>query len=286
METQPILTDAAPVPEAAGSNAPVVKRWRWWIHLLVIGVYQLLIGLVGLVFGEGRGPALSSDAKGLLLVCGEQMVIFGMFFAVAWAASRASREDLLWRWRPGIWPVPLGIGYSIALRLGVGILAGLVVVGLLVARVFTLESLQEFVLTNRPDVESVVDVPAMRQNPVYFWLTLTVVSFVVAGFREELWRAGVLAGLRVLWPRAFGSRWGQFAGVAVAAVIFGIGHLGQGVLAVGMTAVLGFCLGAIMVGHRSIWPAVIAHGMFDATSLALIPWVLERLHEVQRTTGH
>ncbi len=32
----------------------------------------------------------------------------------------------------------------------------------------------------------------------FFWLTLTLVSFVVAGVREEMWRAGTLAGLRAL----------------------------------------------------------------------------------------
>jgi hypothetical protein len=32
-----------------------------------------------------------------------------------------------------------------------------------------------------------------------------------------------------------------------------------------------------MVLHRSIWPAVIAHGMFDATTFALLPWVIEAL---------
>jgi len=72
----------------------------------------------------------------------------------------------------------------------------------------------------------------------------------------------------------------------VAAVIFGLGHLPQGVLAVAMTGLLGFGLGVIMVLHRSIWPAVIAHGMFDATSLALIPWALEKLQELQKTLGH
>lgn len=263
-----------------------VARWRWWIHLVVIGIYPLLIGVLALVLGKGRGAALTDSAKGLLIVCAEQMAIFGVFLAVAWWASKASRDDFLLRWRGGIWPVPLGIGYSVALRMAVGILAGMVVAVLLVAGVFTLESLQAYVMANRPDVESVVDVPALRREPLYFWLTLTLVSFVVAGLREELWRAGVLAGLRVLWPRAFGSRLGQFAGVAVAAAIFGFGHLGQGVLAVGMTTVLGFGLGAIMVWHRSIWPAVIAHGMFNATSLAAIPWVLEKLHDVQKTTGH
>lgn len=275
-----------PPPVSPVIQTTPVARWRWWIHLVVIGIYPLLIGVLALVFGKGHGAALTGSAKGLLIVCAEQLAIFGIFLAVAWWASKASRDDLLLRWRGGIWPVPLGIGYSVALRMAVGILAGIVVAVLLVAGGFTLESLQEYVMAHRPDVESVVDVPAMRREPLYFWLTLTLVSFVVAGLREELWRAGVLAGLRVLWPRAFGSRLGQIAGVAVAAVIFGFGHLGQGVLAVGLTAVLGFGLGAIMVWHRSIWPAVIAHGMFNATSLALIPWVLEQLHDVQKTTGH
>lgn len=263
-----------------------MTRWRWWLHLLLFAAYPLMIGLLGFGQDEARGPALSSDARGLLMVCTEQMVIFGVILGLAWLASRATREDLLWRWRGGCWPVLLGIGYSVALRLAVALLAAVVVVVLLVTRVVTMEGLQEFILANRPDVESVVDVAAMRRNPVYFWLTLTVVSFVVAGFREELWRAAMLAAMRVLWPQTFGSRLGQFGAVAVAAVIFGFGHLGQGGLAVVMTGLLGFGLGAIMVLHRSIWPAVIAHGMFDATSLALIPWVLERLHEVQRTTGH
>jgi hypothetical protein len=35
--------------------------------------------------------------------------------------------------------------------------------------------------------------------------------------------------------------------------------------------------------HRSIWPAVIAHGMFDATSLALLPWVTELLEEMRKS---
>jgi membrane protease YdiL (CAAX protease family) len=53
-----------------------------------------------------------------------------------------------------------------------------------------------------------------------------------------------------------------------------------------MAGLLGFGLGVIMILHRSIWPAVIAHGMFDATSLALLPWALEKLQEIQRTIGH
>ena len=287
VNASPLPPDVPPVPPAAQSADPnPIARWRWWIHLLVIAAYPLLIGVVSLGGHEAGGPALSSGAKGLLVVCAVQLAVFSLVFGLAWLASRASRDALLWRWRGGFWPVPLGIAYSVGLRLAVGIVAVAVGVVLILSGAVSMAGLEKFTLANRPDVEAVVDVSAMRHDPLYFWLTLTLVSFVVAGLREELWRAAFLAGLRGLWPRSFGSRSGQIAAVAVAAVIFGLGHLPQGVLAVVMTGLLGFGLGLIMVLHRSIWPAVIAHGMFDATSLALIPWALEKLQEVQKTFGH
>jgi membrane protease YdiL (CAAX protease family) len=48
-----------------------------------------------------------------------------------------------------------------------------------------------------------------------------------------------------------------------------------------VAAILGFLLGIIMVMHQSIWPAVIAHGMFDATSFALVPVVLGHIQRAR-----
>jgi len=70
---------------------------------------------------------------------------------------------------------------------------------------------------------------------------------------------------------------GRIWAVAIAAVVFGLGHLALGPLAVGAAALLGLGLGLIMVLHGSIWPAVFAHGMFDATTFALLPLALEQL---------
>jgi membrane protease YdiL (CAAX protease family) len=263
---------------------PPLRRWRWWLHFLLIAAYPLLIGVVSLG-GDARGPALSSGARGLLIVCAVQLTVFGLVFGLAWIASRASTDDLLLRWR-GYWTVPLGIGYSVALRLGVGFIAVTVGAIVILTGVVSRTELEKFSMANRPDVEAIIDVSAMRNDPLYFWLTLTVVSFVVAGLREELWRAALLAGLRRLWPRWFESKAGQIGAAMVAAVIFGLGHLGQGILAVVMTGLLGFGLGLIMVLHRSIWPAVVAHGMFDATSFALIPWALHKLQEIQKALGY
>jgi membrane protease YdiL (CAAX protease family) len=172
----------------------------------------------------------------------------------------------------------LGIGYSIALRLAVAIIAVLIVAILFLTGLVPQESVAQFSEQGRTAVERIINVSAMRHNRAYFWLTVTVASFVVAGLREELWRSGTLAAMRALWPALFEGRNGQIAAVALIAIAFGLAHLTLGLLPAAIALILGFLLGIIMVVHQSIWPAVIAHGMFDATSFALVPVVMGHLH--------
>jgi membrane protease YdiL (CAAX protease family) len=254
-----------------------ISRFRWWIHFILIGGYVAAAIPLGLL-QHRRHPALPGTTHGLLIVCAWEIGVFGVIFGLGWLASRASAEDLLLKWRQGWWTIPLGIGYSIALRIAVGIIASLLVAILLLTGLIPRESLAQFSAEGRTAVERIVDVSAMQHNRTYFWLTITVASFVVAGLREELWRSGTLAAMRALWPTLFEGRDGQIAGVALIAIVFGLAHLTLGLLPVGMAMILGFLLGIIMVVHRSIWPAVIAHGMFDATSFALIPIALQHLH--------
>lgn len=271
------------VPPVIASTVPAAPRGRrggWWLNLVLIGGYPLLVGVLGWARAGGEQPALGRGVRGLLLVCGIELLVFGTVFGLAWLASRASWDDLLLRLRPRYWAVPLGIAYSVLLRLGLGLILAIFGVLLVALQIVKPDDLQNFYQNNRPDVETLVDVDVLRGDPLYFWLTVTLVSFVVAGLREELWRCGLLASLRKLWPRVFGGIKGQFLAVAVAAVIFGLGHAPQGMMAVGLTAFLGVGLGAIMVLHRSIWPAVIAHGMFDATTFALLPWALEQIRRL------
>ena len=241
----------------------------------------MALGAFRLRHGAEGEPALASSATGLLAACGEQLTIFGVIFLLAWLASRASKEDLLWPWRPGFWVVPLGIAYSIALRLVVGMMAVLFLGALLAARLVTSDKIEGVVQSNAPDVGAVVDVPALLHDPTYLLLSVTIASFVLGGLREEIWRSAFLAGFRRIWPRHFASRGGEMMAVFIAAVLFGAGHLVQGPIAALMAGLLGVGLGAIMVLHRSIWPAVIAHGMFDATSLALIPWAIDKLQDLR-----
>jgi membrane protease YdiL (CAAX protease family) len=270
-------SDALPPPPSEDTFAKTgVKRWRWWIHLVVIGAYPIL----WIPFSWrhiAQRPALTSTARGLLIVCAAQIAFFSIVFALGWFASRASTEELLLRWRTGWWVVPLGIGYSIVIRLALGLMVLVISFILLATHLLTPAELQQSLIANRPDVEKLVDLSATRNNPAYFWLTVTLVSFVVAGLREELWRAATLAAMRALWPETFASRDGQFAAVALIALLFGAAHLRMGMLAAAIAGVIGLLLGVIMVVHKSIWPAVIAHGFFDATTFALLPRTLEKL---------
>ena len=268
---------ADPASSSDPSQGQPIPRWRWSIQLLLLSGYVLVVGLMGLNQSEHRAPMLPGTSRGLLLIAGVELTVFGIVFGLAWLASRPSRDDLLLRWRGGFSIVSLGLGYSLALRTALALVMFIISAGLVASGTMSLDSLQEFFRANQPRTDAMVDDSAMR-NPLYFFLLLTVISFVVAGLREELWRSAFLAGFRALAPNLFGSVKGQFAAVAVAAVVFGVGHLAMGPLAAFMAGLLGFGLGTIMVLHRSIWPAVIAHGFFDATTFLLLRWLqTERL---------
>jgi membrane protease YdiL (CAAX protease family) len=276
------VLNAADQPPEVPADAELARpsargRRRWWIHLLLLASYPLVLAALSGNASEKKAPALGTGATALLAICGLELGLFAVVFGMAWLASRASRDELLLRWRGGFRVVLLGLGYSVLIRLVLAIVLGVIAAVVLGSGAMTVDSLQQFFKTNRPQVEAVVDVNALRHDPVYFWLSLTLVSFVVGGLREELWRTGVMAGMRALWPHRFGSLAGQTLAVGLAAIIFGLGHLVQGTLAVGLTGMLGFALGMIIVLHRSIWPAVIAHGFFDAISLALLPLIAERM---------
>lgn len=271
---------ALALPPSLPANAVPIPLWRLWALLLLVVPYPMVIGLIGASRSEEQGPVLSGGWQNLLMVCGAELAIFGSILGIACAVSRTTRDDLLLRVRNLRLIVPLGIGYSIALRIGLGVVGAIVVAIIMVTQGLSQQALEELIKKNGPQVEKLVNIQALTQDPVYYWLTLTFVSFIVAGLREELWRSASLSALRRLWPRWFGGHRGSYAAMALTSLLFGIGHLPMGWIAVGGTTFLGMALGSIMVFHRSIWPAVIAHGMFNATSFALLPLVAGQLGKV------
>lgn len=219
---------------------------------------------------RGGGPALTDNVWGLLTVTAYELLFFAAIFGLAWLFSRATRDDLLMRWRPGYWVIPLGVVYSVVIRMAVGAVLVFCTLVYVAVTHASMASVQAFSQANQPKVGALLDVNALAHNPVYFWLLVAVVSPVVGGLREEIWRSSFLAGLRSLFPEAFASDRGGIFGAGVAALFFGLGHYPQGWLAMGMITIVGFLLGVVMTVHRSIWPSVVAHGVFDATSMGLL----------------
>lgn len=240
---------------------------------LALGLLAELLGRFGIKEASGQTTILPGTTRGLLLVCVENIGVFAVLFGAAWAFGRASLDDLYARWRRPWLTWGLGAVWSVGLRLGVGALVGAVVLGVTAWQKLSggeTVSLDEF----RPKIENVISTDALH-DPVYLLVSVTLLSFVVAGLREELWRAGMLAAFRRLLPVRWQNRWGQAAAITFAAIIFGLGHLPQGPAGVLLTGLLGIGLGWVMTLHRSLWVAVLAHGFFDATSFVGI-WALER----------
>ena len=273
----PPLESPPPHPLAAPVPGKSVSKLRWSIHLALMAAVPLVAGFAGLL-SHAEGPALTHTVRGLLTVCAFEAAFVAVPLGLAWLASRATRDDLLLRWRPGPWVLPLGAVYSIVIRICVAVVMAVAIVIVMVSTGASGAHVQEFVVSHRPQVEKLVDINALSENSTYFWLSVVLVSFVIGGLREELWRSSFLAGLRSIWPKAFASTRGGIAAAGVAALFFGAAHYPQGVLAAGMISVIGFLLGSIMVLHRSVWPSVVAHGLFDAASVALLPWAMRHMN--------
>jgi membrane protease YdiL (CAAX protease family) len=96
------------------------------------------------------------------------------------------------------------------------------------------------------------------------------------GIHEEiLFRGFYLSRVRAL------SRSGIVA-ILATSVVFGLMHMYQGLLGVFQTTAIGLALAIIVTYARSLWPAIIAHAVFDATNMLLLPWLLKTMQELEK----
>jgi membrane protease YdiL (CAAX protease family) len=264
----PILSEIGKEPEPA---TPPKARWRWWVHVVVLASFPIYVCLGSLRMMSQAGEhqetrLLPESAAGLVRMTLEGVLIFLIFFVAAWLVSRVTGAQLLLRWRRGGIPLLWGLAYSVGLRILLVVVIGVPLVAWKLLSGST--ALQPDDVRDRLD--HLVRSNAVTDNPVYLALALTLVSFVLGGLREELWRSAMLAGIKQLFPKGFERTSGKVAAVLVVAALFGSGHISQGGLGVAMASVVGAALGAIMLWHRSIWEATIAHGLFDASTFVMI----------------
>jgi len=277
VDAPPLIPSDAPPVQPAGAFRRPIARWRTWLALLLLAPYPVLLGIIlpwllekftGATSPQD-GPALPENVRGLLLLSLETLLIFGLLAAVCWALARPSSDQLRLSRRPGWRDWLLAFAYSWAARF----LAASPLIAVVFWKIFQGEDVAD-VLGLRAKVENVVGFEPLM-NPLYLFLTVTLISFVVAGLREELWRAGVIALGETLLPAAWSTR--RRAGVLItgSAVIFGLGHLPQGITGVLQTGFIGVCFGIIIVYHRSTWLAVLSHGMLNAITFGLMRLVKE-----------
>lgn len=272
----PVLEPA--IPAAAAASPRPLARWRLFVALGLLVAYVTVPAVLGLAHEGSEEAILPSQVSGVLTLCAFELSLFAAVFAAAWGFARFQRTDLLLAWTGGWRTWPRSLGWSLALRFVVG---GMLIGAIAIAHLVSGQPLEQFKEV-RPKVEAMVDAQAL-QDPLYLALMLTLVSFVLAGLREELWRIAMVSLLGRLAPSWFGQRWGPWLALVPVAVLFGLGHTAQGIAGVAATTALGLGLGAIMLYHRSLWDAVLAHGFFNATTFALLPWLADLLPKLSNS---
>ena len=260
--------EAPPIPRPSLADGPWdggAPRWGW---LVMLGLMTGYIVLVTALSGRHRdaGPAMSGDTASLMLESSSSLVVFGVPFLAGLACVWRGRRRL-WGERPhDAWTWAWGTAWFVGLRVAVALPVMAAAVALQLRHG---PGAIEKVRALRPRIENLMPLESLG-DPWYALACATWISFVVAGLREELWRAAFIRGFRALFPGRHASASIDWLAVGVSSVLFGLAHLPQGWMGMAMTGLLGLGLGAVQVSRRSTWEAVVAHGMVDASTFVLL----------------
>jgi membrane protease YdiL (CAAX protease family) len=207
-----------------------------------------IVALVAVVFGIEAAAEAIYTPKSM-----ESRYVYGLAIQmleviVAWLLIRLRRETLadIGLKRPASWPRTFIIGI---------LLAALVFAGIYLSeRAGLHRDLSRFA--------------ALRGN---LKLTLLVVFYVLigAGFYEEfMFRGFLMQGFAMFFGGSRGA-WG--GALIIQGVLFGASHAYQNPVGILITGTLGVLLGVlVIISGRNLWPAIIAHGLFDASRSVLI----------------
>lgn len=253
--------------ESEGDSRPPKKSRGSWIVFLVLMVAYILAAAWRGASIRTTEPALSSSISGLIRDTSLALFTFAIPFGIGLLLTKPTKGDFFIN-SPMNWFIScaLGMGWSVVLRLAILVPAA-VVAGIIIF-LNPKDGINQFV-ASRPKIENLID-PVALASPAYAIICITWLSFVVAGLREELWRAAVIRSVSSLGPKGNPTRMMEWVGVFLSSVMFGLAHATQGWLGVLLTGLLGLGLGMIQVIRRSLPEAILAHGFFDASTFLLI----------------
>ncbi len=112
-------------------------------------------------------------------------------------------------------------------------------------------------------VEQGIDISKLFNNSGYVIIFLFIGLFK-GGFSEELWRIFVLTR----FEKTFG-RFGLIFALILSSIIFGIGHLYQGLSGMISISIIGFLYALVYLRKRSALEAVFAHATENTISIIL-----------------
>jgi membrane protease YdiL (CAAX protease family) len=217
-----------------------------------IALFALSLVLLFYVTPEWRHSGLFAQILGNELLL---MLAPAVLFAIVGRWKHRETFAL----RPATAPALAG-----AALLGIGLAPWVQLVAALQRLVWPAES-----ETARQTTKLIVD--ALHAHPL---LTIAGVG-VLAGVCEELFYRGPL-------QTAFVRKLPPWAAIVLVGVLFGAIHMDLAGLPV--RAALGVLLGWIVWRGGSIYPAMLAHGLFDSTSIAMFWWALHSQGEKALTT--
>jgi hypothetical protein len=223
-------------------EAVALVRHRWWRYLVDIFILVAVTFLLDAVLGAFVSVPMNLE-KGFVLDAIGKMLLVAVGCALV--LLRGERLADIGLKRPESWTRTFMIGIG---------LAAIVFIAMYVSeKAGFRRDLSKF--------------KAVQGNP-----ELTVLgvfyAFIGAGFYEEFtFRGFLMQGLAMMFG---GNRAAWIVACVAQGALFGLGHAYQNPLGVAITGTLGISMGLLVLASgRNLWPAIIGHGLFDASRFVL-----------------
>jgi membrane protease YdiL (CAAX protease family) len=244
LEALPDTSEDSPGPPVS-SRPTFVERTVALLEVLLCSDYLTQIALGATLMAAGISPTAADGGLSLQYVVALSLIDTVVLISLILVFLRVHGED----------PRSIFLGNR---RVASEILAG---VGLTFVAFALAVVVLGLILQFAPELHTVADNPleplmGNARDAVIF----AVVVVIAGGFREELQRGFLLYRF---------EHWlgGARVGVVVTSVLFGLGHIPQGVDASIATAMLGALWGVVYLRRRSVVAPVVSHSGFNLLQL-------------------
>jgi membrane protease YdiL (CAAX protease family) len=242
-------------PRRPKVSPPVASAWATWLGLAGSLLLALVLAVAAVIVAVAAGADVSGTTDQVVEAVGLPTIVassVGLWVGFASAFEFARRHSHL------SWPAALGVARPWRL-LGWGLAVGVVVRGVLLA----IELVWPSVFEGGDDPLGGI----IENGSTTAVVAVLLVACVGAPVFEELFFRGVmLPSLSVRLP--------VWASVVVQALVFTTLHVPQPAPALAGICVTGTVFGVLRVKTQSVLPGVVAHSVFNTTSMVLALVVL------------